>query len=101
MFLAEIKVWDLVLYGTNTPPGIDVEGSIPDIKKINDEDIQNNSIDSGTQAKEWKSDAEVCLHCYIYLTIMWFVSNPTINKLFSLVNTTILMTFNICIHLFI
>lgn len=66
MFLAEIKIWNLVLYGTNTPPSIDIEGSILDIKKINDEDIQNNSIDSGTQAKEWKSDAEVCMSSLLH-----------------------------------
>lgn len=59
-FTAEVSAWDLTLYGTATPPAVDIkqETDQAPIVDIYPEELDHNSIDESS-ANSWKGGAEV------------------------------------------
>ncbi|KRT80455.1 Peptidase [Oryctes borbonicus] len=59
--LADIKAWELVLYGTDTPPAVDAmnaDGNLH-INEATPDEIQSNSIDNDAPPRTWTGDAEI------------------------------------------
>uniref|UniRef100_A0A1Y1KWI5 furin n=1 Tax=Photinus pyralis TaxID=7054 RepID=A0A1Y1KWI5_PHOPY len=60
--LAEIETWDLILYGTSSPPKIDEDEKVnnkPGKTNIEVNEMDHNSLDLNPPNESWKSDAEI------------------------------------------
>lgn len=64
--LAEVRQWDLTLYGTATSPDYDLKQAGADGRSDLYKDVSDNSIDTSTS---WRSGAEVSY----FLLLSYFI----------------------------
>lgn len=76
-FLAEIRDWDLILYGTSEKPAYDLQQNSASYSKYNDE-LGGNTIDRNLD--NWISPTEVSLFLFIINSLLY--NDAEMNRLY-------------------